>query len=307
MSQFYNLIKYTQTGRGFLQELQAYDQNPNDIHPIREHMKEASECSPDLLFPDPDLKSMMEVFTDLTTDPHVVDAFIPLKEPMLSAQYGSRSTIRYQFNEDSVENGSSSINVLGNTDGIPTLMTEVVYPTMFDYNVGNNSSAQFLIPSNAVDFCTVATGGIYQFNGQINLGILPTSYIDDYTSLPITFLNSTQETYFNYRVNLYQYSSDVDPDGNFENDIVTCHTLAVGAFSGSNILKLARKARGFSITLRAHQGDKFRLGIERGKTIAWYDSTIQESLRLVKKVDLSSSNPTRDTSNYMDVICLVNA
>ena len=311
MSEVYNLIRYTQTGRGFLQELQEYEQitndNPEDIHPVREYMKEASECNEFGLFPDPNTKTMMEVFTDLSTDPHVVDAFVPLKEPMPSAQYGTRSTIRYHFNQDSVGPDSSSVNILGNTDDIPSLMPEVVYPTMYDYGIGNNSSAQFNTSSSSVAFCTVNTEGVYQFNGQINLGVIPTDYNGDYTALPIMFLNSDQNSYFNYRVSLYQYSSTAIADGNFENEIVTCHVLAVGAFSGNNILKVARKTRGFSVTLRANAGDKFRLAIERGKTIAWYDGTIQDSLRLIKNVNLSGSNPTRDTSNYMDVICLVNA
>lgn len=113
MATSHKLVKTDQVGYVLVDEL---FNDTNDAKDLLEATKQASECVPDLILPEPDLKTMRQVFEDEITKTPVIDAFEPYRDRGIGNGYEERDHAVYVANWTSINFGAGLVVLEGIED-----------------------------------------------------------------------------------------------------------------------------------------------------------------------------------------------
>lgn len=318
MATSHKLIRTSQVGYALLERLNS---NTADAQELLLATKKASECNPDGILPDADLKTMRGVFDDLVEDTDVIQAFEPYKEGKPGNHTNPKAYVVYHCSQDFDVNGLSRVIVSGGnntagqvpqdgmTNSVKVPLSEQVYHPQSTFEI-------FYDPSDfdeELKNFKVNRDGIYNFSGEFSLRVYPMNIrnepwrIDTY--YPPVFLSEEDDS-IKYRITLQQH---VGGDGPYDTEpfrIVDNFVIAEGAFSKMDIVKGATVRTGYNVILRANHDDRFRIIIERSKTIAVYPGDVPDGLAVVK-FGASNADPyygnNLDASNFIQGVLLLDS
>lgn len=325
MPNFHKLVKTNEVGMVLLQEL---DRESSASQDLLEATKQASECVPDGILPEPDLKTMRQVFEDQVEKTPVIDAFEPYRDKAVGSEYDPRNYAIYSVNPYWIEAFNSEVRLTGinnnsevsdtdmvNSARIPFSDLESDWQTVFELNIAEGSTTGFH------EVIKVFREGIYMFLGEYTLRILPEDFgisneysNHEYDYAPIETLLRGENAEIKYRITMQQFVGGNGPYDEIPYAVIENHILAEGSFSVLDIVKGVPKVAAFNKLIRANREDKFQIVIERSRSVCTYQNGIPDCLFLVKQVTGPSDpygteyNPygsEQDPSNFTRCILLV--
>ncbi len=317
MPSFHKLVKTNEVGMVLLQELDRESPASQDL---LEATKQASECVPDGILPEPDLKTMRQVFEDQVEKTPVIDAFEPYRDKAIGSEYDPRDYAIYSVNSDWVEAFNSEVGLTGiningevsdtdmvNSARIPFSEREYVWQDVFELDNDERSTT-------FQEVIKVFREGIYMFLGEYTLRILPEDFGNtngysnyEYDYAPIETLLRGENAEIKYRITMQQFVGGNGPYDEIPYTVIENHILAEGSFSVLDIVKGVPKVATFNKLIRANCEDKFQFVIERSRSICTYQNGIPDCLFLVKQVTGPSDQygSEQDPSNFTRCILLV--
>ena len=184
MPSFHKLVKTNEVGMVLLQEL---DRESSASQDLLEATKQASECVPEGILPEPDLKTMRQVFEDQVEKTPVIDAFEPYRDKATGSTYNPRDYYIYSVNADQVEAFNSSLRISGfgingevsdtdmvNSARIPFVDREYIpqdaFGNVFELVMAEGTNTDFY------EVIKVSREGIYMFLGEYTFRIMPQDF-----------------------------------------------------------------------------------------------------------------------------------
>ena len=318
MPSFHKLVKTNEVGMVLLEEL---DRNSAQAQALLEATKQASECVPEGILPEPDLKTMRQVFEDEVEKTAIIDAFEPYRNKANGSDYTQREYAIYSVNPDSVtafsstvivngvdENGEVSDTDMVNSSKILFINQEWINQTVFETVAAEGSTTEML------EVLKVFRTGIYMFAGEYTMRILPEDYKtsseyndNGFNNAPIETLLLDENAEVKYRITLQQYIGGNGPYDEVPFTVIDNIVLAEGSFSMLDIAKGVSKVTPFNKLVRANQQDRFQIVVERSRSVCTYQTGTRDALHFVKS-GVDSYDPygsQRDPSNYIQCILLV--
>ena len=325
MPSFHKLVKTNEVGMVLLQEL---DRESSASQDLLEATKQASECVPEGILPEPDLKTMRQVFEDQVEKTPVIDAFEPYRDKAVGSEYDPRNYAIYSVNPDWIEAFNSELRLTGisnngevsdtdmvNSARIPFSDREYDWQSVFEPEIAEGSTSEYY------EVIKVFREGIYMFLGEYTLRILPEDFGNpnqynnyEYDYAPIETLLMGENAEIKYRITMQQFVGGNGPYDEIPYTVIENHILAEGSFSVLDIVKGVPKVAAFNKLIRANRQDKFQIVIERSRSVCTYQNGIPDCLFLVKQITGPSGpygmayNPYgtgQDPSNFTRCILLV--
>ena len=318
MPSFHKLVKTNEVGMVLLQEL---DRESSASQDLLEATKQASECVPDGILPEPDLKTMRQVFEDQVEKTPVIDAFEPYRDKAIGNYYNPRDYTIYSVNPDWVQAFNSNVRLTGINNNGEVSDTDMVNSARIPFSDREYISQPVFEPVTAEGSTTelhevikVFREGIYMFLGEYTLRILPEDFGNssgydnyEYDYAPVETMLLGENAEIKYRVTMQQFIGGNGPYDEVPFTVIENYVLAEGSFSMLDIVKGVPKVAAFNKLIRANRQDKFQIVIERSRSVCTYQNGVPDCLFLVKQ-GTGSNDPygtQQDPSNFTRCILLV--
>jgi hypothetical protein len=315
MATSHKLVKTDQVGFVLLDELSRNTQAAQDI---LEATKQGSECAPDGILPDPDLKTMRQVFEEKILETAVKDAFEPYRDGQIGNGYDPKQYTIFNVNFDYMSNGLSSVILPGveNNGEVPLdgMVNSVKIPLVNLDFINQNTFELYYDPNSGSELMEnfkVFNSGIYCFTGEFSLQIYPADILNTpeivNSFYPPDFIR-IEDDEVKYRITLQQFVGGNGPYDEVPFSIIDNFVLAEGSFSKVDIAKGERRQAAFNVILRANTQDRFRMIVERSRVVGTYPNTGAPDALVLAKTGTGAEDPyaqNRDPSNYIACICLV--
>lgn len=315
MATSHKLVKTDQVGFVLLDELSRNTQAAQDILAAT---KQGSECAPEGILPDPDLKTMRQVFEEKVLETAVKDAFDPYRDGQLGNGYNPKQYTIFNVNYDYMSNGTSNVVLPGVENSGEVALDGMVNSVKIPLNdldyINQNTFELYFDPnstSEQMENFKVFANGIYCFTGEFSLQIYPSDILSRSelvnTFYPPEFIRSGDDE-VKYRITLQQHIGGNGPYDEVPFTIIDNFVLAEGSFNKVDIAKGERRQTAFNVIVRANAQDRFRLIVERSRVVGYYHGSGTPDALVLAKTGTGAEDPyaqNRDPSNYIKCICLV--
>lgn len=245
------------------------------------------------------------VFTTLSADSDIMQAFNHLREQHPASDYARRSWQRFSVNADALANNTTTYGLGGITavnDAFCSNGSIVAFKDLGEYETQAAVCSSLDVTGKRL---TVSQGGLYQLSASFCLGFFPSdSYTVDFSDRVVELAGS------GLLKTPVQFTLVIIPAG--QTAPRSWHPLVTSTLSQQDMIAGRKRVMGGSLSLKLVAGDTVELIFNRGSQLGRYRKTVagsstytSEHIGYSKYVsNLIGSNPVRDIHNWVEILRL---